>query len=34
MLYQKTYYKESDVHTFIRKHFNKKRGNNDKEKKP
>lgn len=26
-VYQKTYYKESDVHTFIRKNFNKKRGN-------
>ena len=26
-LYQKTYYKESDVHKFIRENFNKKRGN-------
>jgi hypothetical protein len=25
-LYHKTYYKESDVHTFIRANFNKKRG--------
>jgi hypothetical protein len=24
-IYQKTYYKESDVHTFIRENFNKKR---------
>ena len=24
-LYQKTFYKESDVHTFIRENFNKKR---------
>lgn len=24
-VYQKTYYKESDVHTFIRENFNKKR---------
>lgn len=30
MLYHKTYYKESDVHTFIRLNFNKKRGNKDK----
>lgn len=29
-LYHKTYYKESDVHTFIRDNFNKKRGNNQK----
>lgn len=29
-LYHKTYYKESDVHTFIRDNFNKKRGNNKK----
>lgn len=29
-VYQKTYYKESDVHTFIRENFNKKRGNNKK----
>jgi hypothetical protein len=29
MLYHKTYYKESDVHTFIRENFNKKRGNNN-----
>ena len=28
MVYHKTYYKESDVHTFIRENFNKKRGNN------
>jgi hypothetical protein len=28
-LYHKTYYKESDVHTFIRENFNKKRGNNN-----
>lgn len=28
-LYHKTYYKESDVHTFIRENFNKKR--NEKE---
>ncbi len=27
-IYHKTYYKESDVHTFIRENFNKKRGNN------
>ena len=27
MLYHKTYYKESDVHTFIRENFDKKRGN-------
>lgn len=27
-LYHKTYYKESDVHTFIRENFNKKKGNN------
>ena len=33
-LYHKTYYKESDIHTFIRENFNKKRGNNDKEKNP
>ena len=26
-LYQKTFYKESDVHTFIRLNFDKKRGN-------
>ncbi len=26
MIYHKTYYKESDVHTFIRENFNKKRG--------
>ncbi len=26
-IYQKTFYKESDVHTFIRENFNKKRGN-------
>ena len=29
-LYHKTFYKESDVHTFIRENFNKKRGNNKK----
>jgi len=28
MMYHKTYYKESDVHTFIRENFNKKKGNN------
>ena len=28
-LYHKTYYKESDVHTFIRTNFNKKRGDNN-----
>jgi hypothetical protein len=33
-LYHKTYYKESDVHTFIRENFNKKRGNNNKNKNP
>lgn len=27
-LYHKTYYKESDVHAFIRENFNKKKGNN------
>ena len=32
-LYHKTFYKESDVHTFIRENFNKKRGNNNKNKK-
>lgn len=32
-LYHKTYYKESDIHTFIRENFNKKRGNNNKNKK-
>ena len=32
-VYQKTYYKESDVHTFIRENFNKKKGNNN-DKKP
>lgn len=26
-LYHKTYYKESEVHIFIRENFNKKRGN-------
>lgn len=30
-LYQKTFYKESDVHKFIRMNFNKKRGNNKNE---
>ena len=30
MVYHKTYYKESDVHKFIRENFNKKRGNNSK----
>lgn len=30
MMYHKTYYKESDVHTFIRENFNKKKGNNNK----
>lgn len=29
-LYHKTYYKESDVHAFIRTNFNKKRGNKNK----
>ena len=29
-LYHKTYYKESDVHKFIRMNFNKERGNNNK----
>lgn len=29
-VYQKTYYKESDVHAFIRENFNKKRGNSKK----
>ena len=29
-VYHKTYYKESDVHIFIRENFNKKRGNNNK----
>ncbi len=33
-LYHKTYYKESDVHAFIRTNFNKKRGNNNKNKNP
>ena len=28
-VYHKTYYKESDVHIFIRENFNKKRGNNN-----
>jgi hypothetical protein len=28
-LYHKTFYKESDVHMFIRENFNKKRGNNN-----
>ena len=28
-LYHKTYYKESDVHAFIRTNFNKKRGDNN-----
>lgn len=28
-LYQKTFYKESDVHKFIRENFNKKRDNQD-----
>lgn len=31
-LYHKTYYKESDVHTFIRLNFNKKRGNKNNKK--
>jgi hypothetical protein len=30
MLYHKTFYKESDVHAFLRENFNKKRGNQDK----
>jgi len=29
-VYHKTYYKESDVHTFIRENFNKKKGNENK----
>lgn len=29
-IYHKTYYKESDVHIFIRDNFNKKRGNENK----
>jgi hypothetical protein len=29
-IYHKTYYKESDVHTFIRTNFNKKRGRKNK----
>lgn len=29
-IYHKTYYKESDVHTFIRENFNKKRNNRNK----
>lgn len=33
-LYHKTYYKESHVHAFIRTNFNKKRGNNNKNKEP
>ena len=33
-LYHKTYYKESDVHAFIRMNFSKKRGNNNKNKNP
>ncbi len=33
-LYHKTYYKESDVHAFIRTNFNKKKGNNNKNKNP
>ena len=28
-VYRKTYYKESDVHTFIRENFNKKRNGRD-----
>lgn len=28
-LYQKTFYKESDVHKFIRENFNKKQDNQD-----
>ncbi|OJX87359.1 MAG: DNA-binding protein [Paludibacter sp. 47-17] len=28
-VYHKTYYKESDVHIFIRENFNKKRGDNN-----
>jgi len=30
-VYHKTYYKESDVHIFIRENFNKKKGNNKKQ---
>ena len=33
-VYHKTYYKESDVHIFIRENFNKKRGNNNNNKNP
>lgn len=33
-IYHKTYYKESDVHSFIRENFNKKRGSSDKERNP
>lgn len=33
-IYQKTYYKESDVHKFMRENFDKKRGNNNKKRKP
>lgn len=29
-VYHKTYYKESDVHFFIRENFNKKKGNDNK----
>lgn len=29
-VHQKMFYKESDVHTFIRDNFNRKRGNNNK----
>lgn len=33
-VYQKTYYKESDVHTFIRENFNKKRNGKNPPKNP
>ena len=33
-LYQKTFYKESDVHTFIRENFNKKRNGRKPPEKP
>ena len=33
-VYQKTYYKESDVHTFIRENFNKKRNGRKPPEKP
>ena len=30
MIYHKTYYKESDVHTFLRQNFNKKKNHRNK----